>query len=81
MSSSCSDWPRRSRRPGPPSAPETRIKDAAFPVAKDLDTRDFAAMPRLSRPEIPGLAACEWIDQEFNRCFIGDTGTGKPRPA
>ena len=59
------------------NALETRIKNAAFPVAKDFDTYDFAAMPTLSRPKIPELAICEWIDQKFNCCFIGNTGTGK----
>jgi DNA replication protein DnaC len=59
------------------NALETRIKNAAFPVAKDFDTFDFAAMPTLSRPKILELATCEWIDQKFNCCFIGNTGTGK----
>ena len=59
------------------SALETRIKTAAFPVAKDFDTFDFAATPTLSRPRILELAICEWIDQKFNCCFIGATGTGK----
>ena len=63
------------------NALETRIKNAAFPVAKDFETFDFAAMPTLSRPKILELATCEWIDQKFNCCFIGNTGTGKPRPA
>ena len=60
---------------------EKRIKDAAFPVVKDLDTYDFAAMPALSKPKLLELALCEWVDQKFNCCFIGSTGTGKPRPA
>ena len=59
------------------NALETRIKNAAFPVAKDFDTYDFTAMPTLSKPKILELATCEWIDQKFNCCFIGNTGTGK----
>jgi DNA replication protein DnaC len=59
------------------NALETRIKNAAFPVAKDFDTFDFAAMPTLSKPKILELAVGEWIDQRFNCCFIGNTGTGK----
>ena len=46
-------------------------------MAKDFDTFDFAATPTLSRPKILELATCEWIDQKFNCCFIGNTGTGK----
>ena len=59
------------------NALETRIKNAAFPVAKDFDTFDFAAMPTLSKPKVLELALCEWIDQKFNCCFVGNTGTGK----
>jgi DNA replication protein DnaC len=59
------------------NALEGRIKGAAFPVAKDFDTYDFSAMPTLSEPKLPELALCEWIDQRFNCCFIGSTGTGK----
>jgi DNA replication protein DnaC len=55
----------------------TRIKDAAFPVAKDFDTYDFSAMPTLSKPKLLELALCEWVDQKYNCCFIGATGTGK----
>jgi DNA replication protein DnaC len=63
------------------NALETRIKIAAFPVAKDFDTDDFTAMPTLSKPKVLELALCEWIDQKFNCCFIGDTGTGKTHRA
>jgi DNA replication protein DnaC len=63
------------------NALETRIKNAAFPVAKDFDTYDFTAMPTLSKPKILELALCEWIDQKFNCCFVGDPGTGKTHRA
>src|SRR4051812_40472946 len=59
------------------NALEGRIKHAAFPVAKDFDTYDFAAMPALSKPKVLELALCEWIDQKFNCCLIGNPGTGK----
>jgi DNA replication protein DnaC len=59
------------------NALEKRIKDAAFPVAKDFDTYDFGVMPALSKPKLLELALCEWIDHKFNCCFIGSTGTGK----
>ena len=59
------------------NALEVRIKNAAFPVARDFDTYDFSVMPSLSKPKLLELALCEWVDQDFNCCFIGATGTGK----
>lgn len=59
------------------NAMEGRIKHAAFPVAKDLDTYDFSVMPSLSKPKLLELMLCEWIDHKFNCCFIGNPGTGK----
>lgn len=54
-----------------------RIKGAAFPVLKDLETYDFTTVPNLSKQKILELARGEWIDQKFNACFIGNAGTGK----
>jgi DNA replication protein DnaC len=54
-----------------------RIKDAKFPVLKDLDTYDFTAMPQLSKPKVLELARCEWIEHRYNGCFVGSHGTGK----
>jgi len=54
-----------------------RIKNAAFPVLKDFDTFDFSAMPQLSKPKILELARCEWIEQKYNCCLVGSSGTGK----
>ena len=59
------------------NALEKRIKDAAFPVAKDFDTYGFGAMPSLSKPELLELTPCEWIDHKSKCCLIGSTGTGK----
>jgi IstB-like ATP binding protein len=56
---------------------EHRIRRAAFPLAKDLDTSDFDARPTLSKPKVLELAFCEWVNQKFNCCFIGNPGTGK----
>jgi DNA replication protein DnaC len=55
----------------------TRIKNAGFPVLRDLDTYDFTVLPQLSKPKILELARCEWIEQKFNCCFVGSHGTGK----
>jgi DNA replication protein DnaC len=55
----------------------TRIKQAAFPAAKDLDTYDFTAQPSLSKPKVLELARGEWLAQHDNCCLIGNSGTGK----
>ena len=54
----------------------TRMKTAAFPVAKTLDELDRSAC------SIPGhtidfLATLEWIAAKENLCLIGPPGTGK----
>ncbi len=59
------------------NAVATRIKNAAFPVLKDFDTFDFTALPQLSKPKVLELARCEWIEQKYNCCLVGSSGTGK----
>lgn len=45
------------------NAVQARIKAADFPVLKDLDTYDFAAMPSLGKQKVLELSRGEWIDQ------------------
>ena len=54
-----------------------RIEHADFPVLKDFDTYDFGALPNLPKPKLLELARGEWINQKFNTCLVGSTGTGK----
>lgn len=54
-----------------------RIKNAGFPVLKDLETYDFSVMPSLSKQKILELARGQWIEEKTNACFIGNSGTGK----
>jgi DNA replication protein DnaC len=54
-----------------------RIRAAAFPVTKDLDTYDFTALPNLPKQKVLELARGEWIDQRYNCCLVGNAGTGK----
>lgn len=63
------------------NAVATRIRAAGFPVLKDLDTFDFAAIPQLSKPKVLELSRGEWIDQKYNCCLIGSSGTGKTHVA
>ena len=62
------------------NAVAARIRAAGFPVLKDFDAFDFTATPSLPKQKVLELARGEWIDQHFNCCLIGGSGTGKPQP-
>ena len=59
------------------NALKARIKQAGFPVFKDLDTFDFSAAPGISKQKILELARGGWIDNKTNCCLVGASGTGK----
>ena len=54
----------------------TRMRTAAFPVAKRLDDFDVAASS-IPKPTFDYLASLEWIRAAENCCLIGPAGTGK----
>ena len=54
-----------------------RIHAASFPVVKDFDTFDFAALPSVPKQKVLELARGEWVEQHTNCCLIGNAGTGK----
>jgi DNA replication protein DnaC len=54
----------------------TRMKTAAFPVAKTLDELDRAACS-IPGPTLDYLACLEWIQAKENLCLVGPPGTGK----
>jgi DNA replication protein DnaC len=54
-----------------------RIRAAGFPVVKDLDTFDFAAIPPVPKHKVLELARGAWIEEHANCCLIGNAGTGK----
>ena len=54
-----------------------RIRAATFPVMKDFDTFDFAAVASLPKQKVLELARGEWVEQRYNCCLIGNAGTGK----
>jgi DNA replication protein DnaC len=60
---------------------ERRIKAARFPVAKSLDSFDFAAIPRLNKMQVLELARCEWVERRENVIALGPSGTGKTHVA
>ena len=56
-----------------------RMKNAAFPVVKTLDTFVFddARLPNLKKEAVMELATCEFITKKQNVVAIGNPGTGK----
>src|SRR6185312_10476926 len=58
-----------------------RIRAAGFPVVKDFDTFDFTAVPSLPKQKLLELARGEWIEDRYNCCLIGGSGTGKTHVA
>jgi len=56
-----------------------RIKNAAFPVLKTLDTFVFdeARLPELKRETVLELATCDFIEKKQNVVAVGNCGTGK----
>lgn len=59
------------------NAIDTRIRSAGFPVMKEFDTFDFTAVPGLSKQKVLELARGEWVEQCYNCCLVGGSGTGK----
>lgn len=55
----------------------SRIKQAQFPVEKDLESYDFSAIPSLSKQKVLELARCAWVRERANLCLLGQPGTGK----
>lgn len=55
----------------------SRIRQASFPVEKELDSYDFSASPSINKQKILELSRCQWIAGRSNCCFIGAPGTGK----
>jgi len=57
-------------------ATERRIKEAAFPVLKTIETFDFAAQPSLNEPLVRELLRGEYISKRENLLLVGNPGTG-----
>jgi DNA replication protein DnaC len=63
------------------NALSARIRAAGFPVIKDFDTFDFAAIPSLPKQKVLDLTRGQWVEQHSNCCLIGNAGTGKTHVA
>ena len=58
-------------------ATERRLKEAAFPVGKTIDTFDFTARPSLNETLVRELLRGEYLDRRENVLLVGNPGTGK----
>lgn len=54
-----------------------RIRRAAFPEVKTLETFEFMAIPSLNKPKVLALSQGEFIRHKENVILIGNPGTGK----
>jgi len=56
---------------------QRRIKQAAFPVAKELGDFDFSTVPKLNKKRVLDLARCQFVEQRANVVLNGAPGVGK----
>ena len=56
---------------------QQRLKNARFPVIKELADFDFSCLPMLNKAQILDLARGEYIQQKQGLIFIGNPGLGK----
>jgi DNA replication protein DnaC len=58
-------------------AMDRRVKAAKFPLLKTIDSFEFTAQSSVNEPLVRELLRCEFIDNNENVLFIGNSGTGK----
>ena len=56
---------------------QQRLKNARFPVIKELADFDFSCLPMLNKAQILDLARGEYIQQKQGLILIGNPGLGK----
>jgi len=54
-----------------------RIKQAAFPVVKELADFEFSTVPKLNKKRVLDLARCQFVEQRANVVLNGAPGVGK----
>jgi len=56
---------------------QKRLKDARFPVLKEMADFDFSAIPNLNKAQVLDLARGEYILKRESIIFLGNPGLGK----
>jgi DNA replication protein DnaC len=56
---------------------QKRLKDARFPVLKEMADFDFSAIPHLNKAQVLDLARGEYILKRESIIFLGNPGLGK----
>jgi len=56
-----------------------RIKNAGFPVIKEIQNFDLKFQNSISHQQINNLISMNWVDQMFNLIFLGPPGVGNYR--
>lgn len=56
---------------------QKRVKDAHFPINKELADFDFSALPMLNKAQVLDLSRGEYINKREPIIFIGNPGLGK----
>jgi DNA replication protein DnaC len=56
---------------------QRRIKEAHFPLLKELADFDFAAVPKLNQQKVMELAQGDYLDQAESVLLVGNPGLGK----
>jgi hypothetical protein len=54
-----------------------RLKQANFPMVKELEGFDFKTVPQINKKQIIDLSMCGFIDKRSNIVFTGPPGVGK----
>jgi DNA replication protein DnaC len=60
---------------------QRRIKDAHFPLLKELADFDFTLLPQLNRQKVLELAQGQYLEQAETVLFVGNPGLGKTHVA
>jgi DNA replication protein DnaC len=59
------------------AAIERRLKQAAFPMVKEMSSYKFADVPKLNKKYVLDLARCQFIETKTNLVLTGPPGVGK----
>lgn len=59
------------------AAIDRRLKQAEFPVIKEISSFRFSDVPRLNKKHVLDLSRCGFIDSKTNLVFSGAPGVGK----